>query len=150
MNLYMNINTNTIELTASICSRARAASFNSLSFVAFSCRIVLSLLPTLSLWRVPSSWFLMLVGLFDMKILQKSHHLFPWLTQNCTMRKTWNRHIYKIVSSSQESKHQYNYLGFCNQKSEGKDEESVYRKVTGWGNKKYAKYNDRRLEILLQ
>jgi len=124
----MNINTNIIALTASICSRARAASFNSLSFVAFSCRIVLSLLPTLSLWRVPSSWFLMLVGLFDMKILQKSHHLFPWLTQNCSMRKILNRHIYKIVSSSQESKHQYIILGSVIWNRREKEEEIYIQK----------------------
>lgn len=76
-------NCSQLELTVSICSRARAASFCSLSLAAFSCLIVASLLATLSLWRWPSSWFLMLAGLFDIKILQKSHHLLPWLTQYC-------------------------------------------------------------------
>lgn len=70
-------------LTASICSRARAASFCCFSLAMLSFRIESSFLATLSLWRWPSSWFRILVGLFDINILQKSHHLLPWLTQYC-------------------------------------------------------------------
>lgn len=73
----------------------------------------------------------MLAELFDMKILQKSHHLFPWLTQNCTMRKIRNNHIYKTLISSKESKHQHNYPRFRNLTPEEKEKETNYSKVTG-------------------
>ena len=78
-------------LTASICWRARAACCCSLSFASLSFCIVDNLLVTLSLWRLPSSCVLMLKGLLAIKILQKSHHLFPWLTQY------WNRADKRLV-----------------------------------------------------